>query len=78
MSNLFARKLIANLMTPKFKASLAHQLVVNQIMRSSVICNKCGHKWIPRGTVTMCPDCKSKYWNQEKCARVQPSEEANK
>ena len=51
---------------------------MTQIDLPELKCKRCGHKWIPRGTVTMCPDCKSKYWNQEKCARVQPSEEANK
>jgi len=26
-------------------------------------CHRCGHDWIPRKlVVTVCPDCKSPYW----------------
>ena len=30
-------------------------------------CKRCGHSWIPRITeITVCPKCKSPYWNREK------------
>ena len=40
-------------------------------------CERCGHTWIPRGTVvTVCAKCKSPYWDVPKKARsaaVSPS-----
>lgn len=28
-------------------------------------CERCGHKWTPRGTyVRVCPKCKSPYWSR--------------
>jgi len=30
-------------------------------------CERCGHKWIPRGSdeePAVCPKCKSPYWNK--------------
>ena len=29
-------------------------------------CERCGHKWIPRGKEepSVCPNCKSPYWNK--------------
>ena len=30
-------------------------------------CERCGHKWTPRLDMpTVCPKCKSPYWNKEK------------
>lgn len=30
-------------------------------------CLRCGHTWTPRGAeVTICPSCKSPYWNKIK------------
>jgi RNA polymerase subunit RPABC4/transcription elongation factor Spt4 len=30
-----------------------------------LICKRCGHKWVPRTSeVTICPKCKSPYWNK--------------
>ena len=41
-------------------------------------CLRCGHKWVPRiKTVeepTICPDCKSPYWNKVRRANVIPRE----
>jgi hypothetical protein len=37
-------------------------------------CKRCGWEWIPRGTVHICPRCKSKYWGSEKCVRVPTSQ----
>ena len=34
-------------------------------------CDRCGHEWIPRdanGEPTVCPKCKSPYWNRPKKA----------
>lgn len=30
-------------------------------------CERCGHKWVPRGSgeePAVCPKCKSPYWNK--------------
>ena len=29
-------------------------------------CKRCGHEWIPRKKVTMCPSCKSLDWDTAK------------
>jgi len=33
-------------------------------------CERCDHEWVPRETTegepTICPDCKSPYWNKPK------------
>ena len=31
-------------------------------------CKRCGHTWIPRSDnlPTICPSCKSPYWNKER------------
>jgi len=30
-----------------------------------LVCQRCGHYWIPRKTVvTICPKCKSPYWDR--------------
>jgi len=31
-------------------------------------CERCGHEWIPRNDdlPTICPKCKSPYWNKER------------
>lgn len=32
-----------------------------------LVCLRCGHRWTPRKrVVTVCPKCKSPYWNKEK------------
>ena len=32
------------------------------------LCERCEHEWVPRSTTegdpTICPDCKSPYWNK--------------
>ncbi len=36
-------------------------------------CLRCGHKWIPRNAneePTICPKCKSPYWNKARRGRV--------
>jgi len=33
-------------------------------------CKRCHHGWVPRTTnVTICPNCKSPYWNQPRRRR---------
>jgi len=36
------------------------------------VCNRCGHKWVPRenGEPKVCPSCKSPYWNRERVRGV--------
>ncbi len=35
-------------------------------------CERCGHEWIPRGTVEprVCPKCRSPYWNKPRKAKM--------
>lgn len=50
---------------------------MNKIKIMQLTCLRCFHKWIPRkADVTVCPKCKSPYWNRRK---DQPAaEEKNK
>ena len=39
----------------------------NGSFKNSPICKRCGHRWYPhQPEVTICPKCKSPYWNKEK------------
>ena len=36
-------------------------------------CERCGHKWVPRGSdeePSVCPKCKSPYWNKPRKRKV--------
>lgn len=46
---------------------------VSEIVKKWV-CQRCGHKWIPRheNRPKICPKCKSPYWDRE---RVRPTAE---
>ncbi|MBU2616970.1 MAG: hydrogenase maturation nickel metallochaperone HypA [Nanoarchaeota archaeon] len=37
-----------------------------QVKITKYKCDRCGHEWIPRekATPTICPKCKSPYWNK--------------
>lgn len=40
-----------------------------EIMLKGFQCERCGHKWVPRNESdypTVCPKCKSPYWNKPK------------
>ena len=40
-----------------------------EIKRKGFKCERCGHEWIPHNmekTPTVCPKCKSPYWNKPK------------
>ena len=43
-----------------------------KIMLQGYKCERCGHTWIPRSTTdntpTICPKCKSPYWNRPRNA----------
>jgi DNA-directed RNA polymerase subunit RPC12/RpoP len=43
-------------------------LGMGKTMLEGYECERCGHKWIPRATTedepTICPKCKSPYWNK--------------
>jgi len=43
-----------------------------EIMLKGYRCERCGHEWIPRssteGMPTICPKCKSPYWNKPRRA----------
>jgi predicted Zn-ribbon and HTH transcriptional regulator len=45
-------------------------------------CDRCGHKWIPRSkideTPTICPKCKSPYWNKPRKIVEEKKEMAKK
>lgn len=38
-------------------------------------CDRCEHKWVPRKKIkpTVCPRCKSAYWNRERQRKVKKS-----
>lgn len=42
-------------------------------------CKRCGHKWIPRtdSLPTICPRCKSPYWNKERLNNCGGCEDGN-
>ena len=36
-----------------------------EIKLPTLTCKRCGHEWVPRvKVVTICPSCKSPYWNR--------------
>lgn len=40
-----------------------------KVKLSGYLCERCGHKWLPRdkdNRPTVCPKCKSPYWNVQK------------
>lgn len=40
-----------------------------------LICLRCNHKWLPRQeTITICPKCKSPYWNSPRKVGVENNE----
>ena len=43
---------------------------MGNIKLEGYVCERCGHKWVPRETTTeepkVCPKCKSPYWNVPK------------
>jgi predicted Zn-ribbon and HTH transcriptional regulator len=46
-----------------------------KIMLEGYKCERCGHEWVPRSKVeespTICPRCKSPYWDKPRINRVQ-------
>ncbi|MBS3108351.1 hypothetical protein J4409_00610 [Candidatus Woesearchaeota archaeon] len=43
-----------------------------EITRKGFKCERCGHEWIPndiKTEPTVCPSCKSPYWNKPKRKR---------
>lgn len=37
------------------------------VLPKALRCKRCGFRWVPRKTrITMCPECKTKYWNVPK------------
>jgi len=40
---------------------------MNKVKRLGLHCKRCDWKWFPRSdTVTICPKCKSAYWNKDR------------
>ena len=38
-------------------------------------CKRCGYKWIPKVAMpTLCPNCRSPYWNKPRIRRRQSQE----
>src|SRR6266567_6465943 len=40
-------------------------------------CERCGHEWAPRGSEqapTVCPKCKSPYWDRPRRGEISPEE----
>jgi predicted Zn-ribbon and HTH transcriptional regulator len=39
---------------------------MGKIQLYGYVCERCGHKWVPRHNVEpkVCPKCKSPYWNK--------------
>jgi predicted Zn-ribbon and HTH transcriptional regulator len=41
---------------------------MGKVTLEGYVCDRCGHKWIPRSKIdeapTICPKCKSPYWNK--------------
>ena len=44
-----------------------------KIKLDGYLCLRCQHKWVPRDdkTPTVCPKCKSPYWNTPKREKLQ-------
>ncbi len=39
----------------------------NRIKVMKLICERCGHEWVPRGNIIKtCPMCRSPYWDTPK------------
>ncbi len=44
---------------------------------ATVVCKRCGHKWVPRKPKVMtCAKCRSPYWNTDKQSETQQSAES--
>lgn len=45
-------------------------MAITDITVKSCTCERCSHKWIPKQAsaedITVCPRCKSPYWNRKK------------
>ena len=41
---------------------------MGEVMLKGYKCERCNHKWVPReeSKPTVCPKCKSPYWDKEK------------
>lgn len=43
-------------------------------------CERCKHEWVPRSKIdelpTICPKCKSPYWNKPRQSELQQAKEA--
>jgi transcription initiation factor IIE alpha subunit len=43
--------------------------MTSKVKQQQLVCERCKHKWVPRGQVnkpTVCPKCKSPYWDRER------------
>jgi rubrerythrin len=41
---------------------------MGEIKLKGYVCERCGHKWVPRSQEkpTVCPNCKSPYWDKQR------------
>ncbi len=49
---------------------------MGKIKIEGYFCERCNHKWIPRGNEEprVCPKCKSPYWNRPKKNKIKKFE----
>jgi uncharacterized OB-fold protein len=51
---------------------------IKMVKLPTVICNRCGHKWIPRvENPRWCSKCRSPYWNKERINKKNKGEILN-
>ncbi len=51
-----------------------------RIMIEGFLCERCSHRWAPRGGArtepSICPKCKSPYWNKPRKLTIAPERRA--
>lgn len=56
-------------------------MTISEKLVTVYLCDRCGHEWIPRNALdrrdedelpTVCPKCKSPYWNRPRQTETKP------
>jgi len=63
-------------MEKKLKGGKQIKMPIEMITIPRYRCERCGHRWIPRGNETplKCPHCNSPYWNRPRKNNVSAEE----